>query len=624
MYNSAQKYSLRSMDNPSYILDPRFEPIGGTFKEDRGNTYWVDGPDLPRYLRGLPSPEKITFVGHNLIFDACVTSWHWGFNPGLYVCTLAMARQLLAHKLQRLSLDSVSKYLNLPPKGDTVVRVDGMTRQMIIDAGLMDEYKAYCMRDTENAFSIYEWGIGQLPATEIVIADMVLRMATEPRLKLDINKLTEHLAQVKAAKELSLAFAMFGGIGGKEDLMSNDRFAEALQNLGVDPPTKISIRTGKQTWAFAKSDPGLRALEEHENTHVHNLVAARLGHKSTMEETRTARMLNCGSLTFPMWGEQLIPIPLKVAAAHTLRLGGDWKYNAQNWSKLKKKPDGEVVPGTGMIRQSVCTPDGFEIVVADESQIECRINAVFCGQWDLVHQFANGEDPYSILASRIFGRIITKNDIVERFIGKGLVLGGGFGVGAEKIRATIRYQSLELLGTEIWPTEDEAQNYCNTYRQANRMIVQMWYKLKDIIPMMMDQNCNYQLGPIVFMFEKILLPNGAYIHYHNLRYDGSQYWFDFQGKPHRIYGPKLLENIIQALAYIITMHAALRLRKRIRTINAFFVLQGHDELGFLVPREHVETMKAMAREEMTRQVPWMPELPLNCDVGNGLTYGDAK
>jgi hypothetical protein len=97
--------------------------------------------------------------------------------------------------------------------------------------------------------------------------------------------------------------------------MSNPKFAELLRQHGVEPPMKVSPATGQQTFAFAKTDEAFKALTEHPKPEVQMLVAARLGNKSTLEETRTQRFINIAS-------RGLLPVPLRNYAAHTGRLGG--------------------------------------------------------------------------------------------------------------------------------------------------------------------------------------------------------------------------------------------------------------------------------------------------------------
>lgn len=115
-------------------------------------------------------------------------------------------------------------------------------------------------------------------------------MFIEPKLELDLELLEAHLIDVRDRKE-RLLLNLEAGVG-KEDLMSNDKFAGLLRGLGVEPPHKISPATGKETYAFAKTDEGFKALQEHDMYEVQALVAARLGNKSTLEETRTQRFID--------------------------------------------------------------------------------------------------------------------------------------------------------------------------------------------------------------------------------------------------------------------------------------------------------------------------------------------
>ena len=139
--------------------------------------------------------------------------------------------------------------------------------------------------------------------------DCTLRMFVEPVLDLDIGLLEQHLEDTKEQKDQLLESA---GVF-KEDLMSNPKFAEVLEGLDVKPPMKISATTGKETYAFAKSDEEFKALADHEDARVQAVVAARLGNKSTLEETRTQRFIDIGK-------RGTLPVPVRYYA-HTLDAG---------------------------------------------------------------------------------------------------------------------------------------------------------------------------------------------------------------------------------------------------------------------------------------------------------------
>jgi DNA polymerase len=100
--------------------------------------------------------------------------------------------------------------------------------------------------------------------------------------------------------------------------------------------------------------------------------------------------------------------------------------------------------------------------------------------------------------------------------------------------------------------------------------------------------------------------------------------YDYGGKPHRFYGAKSIENMIQYLARLVVMEAALRISAQ----GLRFCLQAHDELGFIVPEADIGTAREIIQKEMKRPPSWAPDLPLDAEIGpkqgGALSYGDAK
>lgn len=627
-----QEYSLKRMTPVEYILDPRFEAVGCAIKEGVcGKTFWVDGPDLPKFFVDLP--KDIIGVSHNWLLDGCILAWRYNFIPQLAVCTLSASRALLAHKLRSLSLDNVSKYLGLPPKGNTVHKVIGLNLDMIKAAGIYDEYVDYSKRDADNCALIFDILVrdaeppnkdiprpDKLPVSEILIMDTVMRAAIQPRFHLNQEILYDHLGKIEAQKNELLARAMLIGADGKSDLMSNERFAELLRNIDVEPPTKISPTTGKLTYAFAKTDQGMIDLEEHEDPGVQALAAARLGHKSTIEESRVKRLISISNLQWPSHvthgsNEQLrlMPVPLRFSGAHTHRLSGDWKLNMQN------------LPRGSALRRALTARPGEKVVKRDASQIEARVNAWFCGQDDLVAQFARGEDVYSNFASHVFGVQVTKKDKPKRFVGKTCVLGLGYQTGWQKLQHTIKVGSRAQLGEEMIVSDDEAKRIVRTYRAVNHRQPAMWdFLLHTAIPVLAGIIDPIQIGPIVVEKGSILLPNRLRLYFPNTRYEDDQWVYDYAGSTKKIYGGALLENIIQALARICTMDAAARIRKRTHKAAIWMTLQAHDELVYIVPDRLVEPVNGIMREEMDRRPWWAPDLPLASEGGVGPSYGQTE
>ncbi len=417
-YAPRDKYSLRVMDPPSYILDPRFEEIGAAWKINGEKTFWVDGPDVSRFITSLGNLDKVCFIAHNVLFDGGIASFRHGAVFGLYIDTLALSRALLGHVLPRHDLDTMARYLGVGQKGSTIHKVANMRRADIIAAGIYDEYSAYSCQDAELCWGSLLKLLPSMPTSEIELNDMVHRMALEPQFKLDVPILHEHLFNVRFEKDealrnagldISTPAAKAASIG---QLMSNDRFAAILQGMGITPPTKISLATGETTWAFAKTDEGMKDLLDHPDVAVQTIVAARLGIKSTIEETRTERFINAAGLHYPAWGDNVFPVALKPSGAHTHRLSGDWRWNQQNLSRPSRKRP------RAMLRESIITPKGKSIVAGDEAQIELRVCADFCGQTDLLDELRQGGDPYSTQATKWFGYTVSKATVGERFCGK--------------------------------------------------------------------------------------------------------------------------------------------------------------------------------------------------------------
>lgn len=604
-------YSLRRMTPVEYILDPRFECIGWAVAEGNEPARWMSPDEFKSYLNSLNDDAAV--VSHNALFDMPVLFWRMGYLPKLMIDTLGMARAWLGHELKSLSLANVATHLGIGVKGDTVHKVVGMTARDIKSSGLWHDYTEYARNDVELCRSIYlKFMKDGFPKQELIVMDTVLRCAVEPKFHLDLNVLAEHLHLTQQGKQSLLDRC---GLPTRDDLMSNDKFAAALMRMGVEPPMKTSLVTGKSTYAFAKTDPAFIELEEYPDPDVQALVAARLGLKSTLEETRTQRLMNIAHTYIGQQQPPMMPIPLRYSGAHTHRLSGEWKINMQN------------LPRGGKLRQALVAPQGYKVLAADASQIEARLVAWFCGEDDLVAQFAKGEDIYSSFASKVFGYEVNKKEHpAERFIGKTAILGLGYGLGWEKFMKTVKLQSKAQTGQLIDMSADEAQRVVSLYRETYSNIALMWRRLNAIIPEMTKTDCYVEVGPVVGRHEKLVLPSGLRLHYPKLQNTSDGWQFTYASKPKRLYGGKMLENIIQALARICVMDAALRVRKRFASLGTKLdlAMQVHDELVYVVPDELVAVCKQILLEEMSRRPSWASSLPLSAEADMGENYGEAK
>ena len=615
-----QAYSLRHMTPVEYILDPRFEVQGLAVRDGLdGEPYWIDGPDVEAYFTTLP--REVIVVTHNALFDQCIMAWIYGYVPKLMVDTLSIARAKLAAKLKSVSLANVGKHLNISvAKGNALVNTKGLRFADIKKSVWYDSFVSYGKDDVFICSEIYrELVINQrFPPHELLVQDMVLRCAVQPQFVLDENVLAQHLFTIQQEKEQMLSKAMLAGVNSKDDLMSNDKFAEVLRNLGVDPPMKISPTTGKATYAFAKTDQAFNDLREHENVAVQVVVEARLGHKSTIEETRTERFLAIARLLWhdneitPGGNSKLMPMPLRNSGAHTHRLSGDWSLNVQN-----------LVRG-GQIRRALTAPKGYVVVAVDSSQIEARMVAWLSGCSKLVYSFGLGADVYSEFATVVFGFPVSKKNVPERFIGKQSILGLGYGLGDEKFTRSIPVLSLNQIGQQITLTPEEGLNIVRTYRRTYPEIPNTWKTLNNLIALSLAGGKTLDFGPVTLMRGEILLPSGLSLYYHDLYQVDGNWLFTYGGKIKRLYGGALLENISQSLARIVIMDAAIRIRRRLDKYGIRLALQVHDELVYVVPEKVAPLVKQIVLEEMNRRPVWGLDLPLASEAGIGPNYGEAK
>ena len=604
-------FSLSKMTTEEYIRDPQFETIGVAVKRNEEETVWFSGTNAQtkRWLQQWDWDNSIA-VAHNAMFDMAILNWRYDIRPKRIADTLSMLRAIDGPHAGNSLARAVERY-GLGEKGDEVINALGKRRLDFTDED-MARYGEYCINDVELTQKLFTVLAPLMPVSELRLIDLTIRMFTEPVLVLDKGILAAHLDNVQAKKEELMAKLNYD----KSELMSNPKLAELLEFHGVPPPMKVSAKTGKAAFAFAKSDEGFKALLDHPNPQVQAIVAARLGVKSTLEETRTERFVAIAD-------RGLLPVPLRYYAAHTGRWGGDDKVNLQN------------LPRKSPLKKSMLAPEGYVFIDCDSSQIEARTLAWLAGQEDLVDFFDknNAEvaagvkkedmqyDPYKIMASEIYG--VAVGDIVDdqRFVGKTTILGAGYAMGATKFQMQLKTFNVDM------PIE-ECKHIITVYRNAYPMIPKLWEQGDKALEALMSTR-TAPLGEhealLVDMFG-IRLPNGMYLRYDNLRKEPDkksgrdQFIYDVKkGRaviPTRIYGGKLIENVCQAVARIIIGEQMLMVARRYRV-----VMTVHDAVGVIAPIEEADKARAFVEACMRIRPKWAPTLPLNCESKIGASYG---
>jgi len=593
----SREFSLTKVTTEEYVRSPEFETIGVAVQVNDGEPEWFsgDGEAMHQFLSQYDWANSLA-LAHNAPFDGAILNWVYGLSPKGWLDTLSMGRALHGTQVGG-SLKVLANYYGLGEKGTEVENALGLRRADFSPAQL-ERYGEYCKNDVALTWELFGAMSKGFPSIELRLIDLTVRMFTEPVLQLDRDLLDEHLATEQKRKETFLKYY------AKDDLMSNQRFAELLSDCLVAPPMKTSPATGKQTYAFSKTDEAFKALLEHDNPAVQALVAARLGTKSTIEETRTERFIGIAS-------RGALPVPLRYYAAHTGRWGGDDKLNLQNLQR------------TSPLKKAIIAPDGYMMIDSDSSQIEARTLAWLAEQDDLVEAFDRGEDVYKIMASAIYGKDMSEITKDERFVGKTTILGCGYGMGAAKFQAQLKNFNVAI---EV----EEAKRIIDTYRATYPKITELWKSAATALKAIL-QNQQTTLGRTGILkiegSDGILLPNNLYLRYPNLRVveneEGkSELVYDTKkGKaiiPNRIYGGKVIENVCQALARIVIGEQMLMVAKKYRV-----VMTVHDAIACIAPTEHVEAAKEYVEMCMRTRPDWGMELPLNCEAGYGESYGDC-
>jgi DNA polymerase I-like protein with 3'-5' exonuclease and polymerase domains len=607
---------FRTQTTEEYVRDRRFEVIGVGVRIDDQPTTWFSGThaEIKEHLKKINWSEA-ALLAHNTLFDACILSWHFDCHPAYLFDTLCMARAI--HGVDAGgSLKALAMRYGIGEKGDEVIHAEGKKRLDFSEEEL-HRYGNYCMNDVDLTLKLFNILVSAFPQNELDLIDMTLKMFTEPVFHVDDVLLQDRLVELKEEK-MALLQTLMEKLKCKDEeavrkkLASGKQFAAILAEHNIEVPMKESKgkqSKGKMTYALAKNDEGFLALAEHDDEFIQQLCAVRLGTMSTLEESRIQRFIDTGKRN-----KGRLPIPLKYYGAHTGRWAGSDKVNFQNLPSRDKKKK--------TLKNAVIPPDDYVVINCDSSQIEARILVWLAGQEDVVQQFANGDDVYSVFASKIYDRPISKANPVERFVGKTCILGLGYGTGALKLQHTLKTSPPGAIVTEA-----EAKSYVDTYRDTNDKVIQLWRDGDKVIADLAywGDTKPYTYGKhkcLKVTKEGITLPNGLMIRYPELKRDTEEsktrYIYKSRKGPVSIWGGSLVENVVQALARIVVGEQMLKIQERYRV-----ALTVHDAAVILVPESQKDEAMAYVIECMSVPPEWAKGLPVACEAKYGHSYGEC-
>lgn len=293
--------------------------------------------------------------------------------------------------------------------------------------------------------------------------------------------------------------------------------------------------------------------------------------------------------------------------AEARRLVKDGNYDAMNMLY-------DDIPDTlsQLIRTAFVPRKGMKFIVSDFSAIEARVLSHLAGEKWRAEVFANGGDIYCASASQMFGVTVEKHGQNAHLRQKGkiaeLALGYGGSVGALKAMGAL----------DMGLSEEELQPLVNMWREANPNIVKFWWDVDRAVKKAVIERTPSKIGNISFFYKSgmlfIELPSDRRLSYVKPKMGVNQFGSEsvtYEGvggtkKWERIesYGPKFVENIVQAISRDILMYA-------IRTLSHCFIVgHVHDEL--IIECSKNVSLDAICKQ-MGRTPPWISGILLRAD-----------
>ena len=580
--------SLTKMSTVQYVNHPDFKVWGVGIKVEDGETEWYNEEETPDVLQQIDWANTAV-VCHNTLFDAYILTQYFNCIPAFYYDTAAMSRGLYPNMSASLANACKREFANdeTMRKGEELVNAKGVRD---LDPELDAQIGGYCIQDVDLTYALFQSYMTNYPDKELQIIDLTVRLFVEPKLMLDRGSLTTYKDEIA----IKTAAGIEASGTTREVLASQQKFKAYLEDLGIVVPTKKSPTTGKRIPAFGKNDSAYIQMCNLYPEYKHIWDARELV-KSRIEETRAQRFIDsCNP-------DGTFSIPLRYYAAHTGRFGGADKINLQN------------LPRGSKLRTALMAPEGQKLFIADLSNIEARMLAWLSKEADLLDAFATGRDVYCEFASQIYGRTITKQDKLERYVGKTAILGLGYGMGADKFQATLKTgsPSVELSDTA-------AKSIVMQYRGMYPNIPKLWSGMKDsLFQMINPQGYGLKYGPLTIRARALELPNGMALNYPNLMFEYGNFVYKTEREIIRTHGPRITENVVQALARIVITDQMLEVQAM---PEVDIVLQVHDEIIAIGSELDSDATMEKIINIMRTAPNWCSDLPLDAEGGVSQVY----
>ena len=624
-----------------YAEDPDFDILLFGVSEDGGPVTVYDlasGEQLPvRILDALCNDEVIKYA-YNASFErVCISRWlrkrypehadihydfdaHGGFlNPAAWRCDMVWA----AYNGLPLSLAQVGAVLGLEQQkmteGRALIRYfccpytdeDG-TRHFHKPSDAPEKweiFKAYNKRDVEVEMAIQE-RLRKYPVPDFVWGEYHLDQEINDRgIRID-RQLVQHAIEMDQTSQEHLMSKM-RELTGLENPNSVSQMKGYLEENGL----AVESLGKKQVQALIPEAPEdlQEILELRLQSAKSSVRKYEAMQNAACEDGRCRGMFQFyGANRSGRWAGRLVQLQ---------NLPQNHMEDLDEARELVKSGDYETldllypsVPGvlSELIRTAFIPKEGKKFIVADFSAIEARVLAHLAGETWRAEVFRNGGDIYCASASQMFHVPVEKHGVNGHLRQKGKIAELALGFGGSK-GALIAMGALEM-----GVPEEELQPLVSMWREANPNITAYWWKIDAAAKQVLKDHVPVEVGLVRFEYRSslmfITLPSGRSLAYVKPRICENQfggegisyYGLTAQKKFKRIetYGPKLVENITQAISRDILAHAMQALR------SEKIVGHVHDEI--ILEAEKDASVQDIC-EQMGRTPAWISGLVLRAD-----------
>ncbi len=549
-----------------------------------GLWHYVSDPKFDAYLVAVVG-EGIRFVGHPSEFDwrllhgKDLVSHNAGFDGFVFVqlvqagvippdiqfkswnCTANLACFCGA---QRSLKDAAHALLGVDVSKDERKWMRGKTWADAVAAGKAEDLKAYALRDAEVCLALWDKYSPHWPAHERELARLTMLCGWKG-VRIDMAQVEASIASLQRVM-FDAAAKIPWADGENATVLSPKALGEQCRAQGITPPPSLSEDDpGCEEWesVHGASFPWVAAMRDYRKANI-------LLKKFETMRARTRHTDGC------------MGFGLKYFGSHTGRWSGDSGFNIQNLHR-------EETFGVDLRRCIVARP-GRKFIVSDLAQIEPRVMAWLCGDQALLDQLRSGVPLYEAHARQTMGWTggsLKKENPRLYALAKARVLGLGYGCGPDKFVAVARTMG----GIDLTP--QDARSTVAAFRASNKRVVGLWNRLQA------DFKRSVREGTY-----EIEMPSGRSLTYYNVSSFGGWTCQTQMGGPKvRMYGGKLAENLVQAVARDVFAEALLRLA----AAGVEVVFHCHDEAVCEVP---IDTDPADIERMMSITPDWLPGCPL--------------